>query len=1104
MTGVGVAFIIGRAGTGKTAAGYQRTIEACKRDPLGEPILWVVPRQATFQVERDLCCNGEIPGFFRVQVVSLELLCRQTLAEVGGAAAPEVSSLGRQMILGRMLRKHRHDLKFFQAVADQPGTADEIGAALEELDRTGADLGILAKSAATPALAQKLLDLERIQRAYDDFLGRQSIDPQRRARQAEEAIATSRRLASATVYLDGFLHFTRVERRLLVALGRVCREMQIAITMDVTSNVLRDVNQLPEDLSLFNRMETEYRNLRLAFAEAGVKVAEPELLHETRRFESPALRQIEQWGTGREQGADGLELIEAPDKRAEVETAALRARELAAAGWRWRHIAVLARDIEPYHDLIEAIFTEHGIPHFVDQRRTAGHHPLVQLVRSALAAAEEGFSEESMVGILKSGLCGLNSTDADELENYVLIHGIRGPTWTSPANWTGRRQEALAQSADALRRRMVKPLAAFATAMKLEQPVRQQITALMEMLQQYQVRQTLQQWTNDAQEHGRLEQAAEDEQVWAELLLVIQQMGDLLGNETMTLSEFRSALEGALERLDLAIAPATVDQVLIGQVDRTRTPAVRAVIVLGLSDGQFPLPSQPTKLLSDEDRRALAGLAELEPDARRRGLDEQFLGYTAFTRASQKLIVLRPAGDEKGRALHASSLWRKLQDMVSLAQVTLVQRQDQIRAADVASPRQLVGGLLQWARLGGDQSADGWPALYQWLIARPRRGDAIDAMRQDAWKSLSYENQAAIPAALAAQMFGKPLWVEARQLETFAACPFQHLAKYGLRLRARATPGMSGGETWRLCRDALDHVLREARDWAQLSDTQVHELVGTVLDEAMQQSRDQWMLGDGRSHYLGQWLTHTLVQVVRAQRAAEQRGQFKPLPGRQKYGDKQQSPPLRLGADLLISGEIDRVDEGPDGTAVIYDYHLTARALNLNEVYHGLSLRLVTDALAWKRSRPVAVLAASMLRKTQDGNPDDAVSPEDERFDLQVKPRGIIEENYVPRLDDRLANGPSDVVAAYVKQDGSFGNRDKNDVASQAEFTGLLNHVRNLLQRIAKDILLGRVAVRPYKLGNQTPCPQCKFIDVCRFEPSQGYVLLNVMKRSDILAKVGE
>src|SRR5271170_8079255 len=89
-----VQFVIGRAGSGKTRSFLDQTVSACKADPLGEPIIWLLPRQATFQAERDLCCGSDLSGYFRVRVVSFELLCRQVMEETGGAAATQVKPAG--------------------------------------------------------------------------------------------------------------------------------------------------------------------------------------------------------------------------------------------------------------------------------------------------------------------------------------------------------------------------------------------------------------------------------------------------------------------------------------------------------------------------------------------------------------------------------------------------------------------------------------------------------------------------------------------------------------------------------------------------------------------------------------------------------------------------------------------------------------------------------------------------------------------------------------------------------------------------------------------------------------------------------------------------
>jgi ATP-dependent helicase/nuclease subunit B len=417
----------------------------------------------------------------------------------------------------------------------------------------------------------------------------------------------------------------------------------------------------------------------------------------------------------------------------------------------------------------------------------------------------------------------------------------------------------------------------------------------------------------------------------------------------------------------------------------------------------------------------------------------------------------------------------------------IASRPDQAGAADVATRRELVSGLLQWARRDGAEKEAGWPALYQWLARRKKSCEA--------WKALSYENRAQLSAATAVRLFGRPLNAEARQLESFAACPFQHFARYGLRLRDRGRAGLSGWEIWRLSADVMCGVLRRAGDWGNLSDREVEQLVAEELEEASQRTRQQAMLGEGRLHYLVEWLTMTLVQTVRAQRQAERRGQFKPAQGRVIYGQGKELPALRIGDDLLLSGKIDRVDVDAGGSAVIYDYRLSADKMNLSQMYYGLSLGLAVDALAWEQarsSRPVAMLVASMERKIENEDPHEM--PDDERFDLRVKPRGIISEAAAARLDSALAEGTArGTPMAYAK----------NDVIGAQEMDGLLRHVRSVLQRLAGEILSGRVEVKPYRLGDQTPCARCDYRDVCRFEPSQGYAPLPVMKRSDVLAKVG-
>ena len=84
-----VKFIIGPAGSGKTQYCFDRIVDSIRKNPLGPPIYWILPRQATFIVERQLACTGGLRGYFRVRILGFEDLGTEILSECGGTALPK-------------------------------------------------------------------------------------------------------------------------------------------------------------------------------------------------------------------------------------------------------------------------------------------------------------------------------------------------------------------------------------------------------------------------------------------------------------------------------------------------------------------------------------------------------------------------------------------------------------------------------------------------------------------------------------------------------------------------------------------------------------------------------------------------------------------------------------------------------------------------------------------------------------------------------------------------------------------------------------------------------------------------------------------------------
>jgi len=113
-----IRFILGRAGSGKSTACLRAMAELSKLEPLGPPLIFLVPEQATFQMERELAtlCGG---GTFRAQVLSFQRLAYRLLQD-GRKPLALISEQGKQMLLRRLLQEHSSEMNVLGKAAKQP------------------------------------------------------------------------------------------------------------------------------------------------------------------------------------------------------------------------------------------------------------------------------------------------------------------------------------------------------------------------------------------------------------------------------------------------------------------------------------------------------------------------------------------------------------------------------------------------------------------------------------------------------------------------------------------------------------------------------------------------------------------------------------------------------------------------------------------------------------------------------------------------------------------------------------------------------------------------------------------------------------------------
>src|SRR5262245_65095694 len=71
---VQIRFLLGPAGSGKTHRCLTEIRDALRASAEGPPLLLLTPKQATFQLERQLLADPSLPGYTRLQILSFQRL----------------------------------------------------------------------------------------------------------------------------------------------------------------------------------------------------------------------------------------------------------------------------------------------------------------------------------------------------------------------------------------------------------------------------------------------------------------------------------------------------------------------------------------------------------------------------------------------------------------------------------------------------------------------------------------------------------------------------------------------------------------------------------------------------------------------------------------------------------------------------------------------------------------------------------------------------------------------------------------------------------------------------------------------------------------------
>ena len=1069
-----IRFVFGRPGSGKT----HTVIEDIRRELThGHRKVWlIIPEQQAFSAERDILPTLPADAGERFSIVSFSRLCDVTANLYGGRTQHLITRSMRLLLMWHTLRSLSGLMETYKtSTSTDTALCHRLLEMTDELicNNISSDKLETAskKLPADSPLKSKIRDLALLSASYHGLIREiYGDDPADRMLRATAKMEKHSFFRDSVVYVDSFSSFTAQEYAVLNAIIRQADDVTITVGIshrntheaqfDSLEDTVRKLTRLCEDAG------KSYEDTTLTDIQ---RTTVPELLTLERSlwsFDLPPAQRDAELPPPADRGA--VRLISAPNAYEEAQAVALHILELASRGIPYHQIAVVVRDTGTWEGILDAALDQYQIPYFLSERTDLSEKPAARLILIALRCVARGWQASDVIGLGKTGLCGVSARDMDAFQEYVETWRLNGKRMTDEV-WSmnpdgyetalSPRAKEILYAANRVRKTIMTPLMALKLNLGAAGSITDQCRAIYQYLCDLSVKKQL---TKQAEEHLKLNQAREaGEQIrlWSFLAETLATIATVMSelNETaepLTPDELYTALSLVFSSTDIGSIPAQHDCVTVGSASTLRVDNIRAMLVAGLCEGEFPQSVSDKGLLTEQEKSTLAELGiELDSRADRLTSEELFYVYRTFTKPSEQLILSYSTASSDGKTRTPSAAVMRTRYVLPYLSV------EEFSASFIEGAEE--------------------PTL------------SYSVPMADTVTSLS-----------ARRMLGDTHWLSTSQLKTFAGCPYSYYGSHLLRLREPKVAEFANTNAGTFLHHVMEQYLRETLDEENcirpMSEREVRQIANRIIENYMEE-----LCGDlsrnGRILHLFDRLRHIALTLIDDIQAELSQSAFT-ISGLEwgLYGKTDSDPqPMILPLDvavegidtdaepdpvkLILGGRIDRVDiyRAKDNQTVyvrVVDYKSSKHEFSVESLKKDMNIQLILYlfALCSPENRslfsdrngqtPTQVLPAEALY----------ISPDESDKHGAILPcrTGIILDN-----EEILHAANADNSAVYLPSVGisKKGDLTGSGLYSADQMTELEDLLKQTILETAEKMYSGCASRTP----SESACRYCMFRSSC-------------------------
>ncbi len=1108
---MGLRYILGKSSTGKTTLCINEIVNT---DNMVKRIFYIVPEQFTLESEKNLLSKKE--SLVNINVLGFRHFAYYLMSKMGTSGRKILDDSGRAMLIKKIVLELRNKLDFYKNSVDKQGFIDSLDETIAELMQyniSDESLSQLILKIKEGNLKEKLKDIQLIFNKYKDYINKSYIVSDGILDILYDLIPNSI-VKDSEVWIDGFKSFTPQENKVIGQLLKYCSKVNITLPLNSAAVEYKNISAFDENYEVKKTITSitsiaKENNISIedvTYLNKNYKICNEEIEHLKENY-------FKYKFTPYKKDVKNIAVYKSTNMYDEIEYICTEIKSLVQyKNYRYKDIALITGD-SSYNVPLSIALKKYDIPNFLDGRKSVTSHPVITLITSAVDIIAYGFDNSAVFRFLKTGYTDIGFDEIFILENYTLANGINKYKWDKEWKY-GFKDERhpkrpKKETVEGIRNRFFEILSPlkdkFTVNRKAE--VKEITESLFQLLNNINVKKRLENELNKARLNGDNVKAVIDEGVWNIVIDIANKMIDILGDEKVTLREYSKILKTGLNTATIGVVPPTQDYLIVGNMEITRFPNIKAMFIIGANEGNIPVRLTEKGIFTDDEKQTIEdNNVELSPSVIQKMNNGRLSVYMNITKAEDYLVLSYPTGSIRGSALSKSSIISRIKTLFPKLNEKTVDG-SLFDTNNILTGKEAAFGSLIKA-VSTNLNSEFTNELYKYF--------SNDEEYSKKLKAIKYGIISQIPQNYISKKLMDILWQEVygkgsvSKLEKFTACPFAFYMNYVLKAEERDLFQLKNTEIGTLSHKIMEefskHIKSENMDWScadknytdSFIDKHIGEFVKELDSDIFESNRNAAILDKIiSSAKLSLWAN---VEQIKA-------GRFKPESFEISFGRADSEiPAIEIEVEdnkiLKLNGVIDRVDKmlADDGKVYvkIVDYKSSSKSLDINKIYNGLQLQLVLymNTLITDKNTEAGGMFYFKVSEPElinDGDNKNELSYED--FILnRMALNGMYDESVTENLDSAKIEVLVRRKPVEILRDISLSD---STVLDKEEMNNLLDYSRDIVKNIGKEMAKGNIEISPYQYGNENSCNFCPYGTVCDFKNSNGENMRNIEKRDE-------